>query len=271
MALKETVDCIESVIKQVSKDDVIIVVDNASPNNTGMQLLKKYKNNRKVLVVINDVNQGFARGNNLGIKIALKRYKCDFVICLNNDTLINKSGFRDLLIDEYEKHGFSVAGPKIIQSNGMICYASPTIPIHTTSIRACIGLISFIVRWILSFAGLDIIFERLFDKAVENNELSLRYCENVQLLGCCFIFTPKYFEKNHGFVKGTFLYLEELLLYLQTKKTNQIMAYDPELEIVHLGQISTHMSNSSDDRKYRRFRYKEHIKSFITVIKYIGK
>ena len=65
--MKETTDCICSIEKNIDGDKYnIVVVDNASPNGSGIQLEERYKENKRVHVILNSENQGFAKGNNLG-------------------------------------------------------------------------------------------------------------------------------------------------------------------------------------------------------------
>ena len=63
--LEETEKCIESIKTRCDADDyAIIVVDNKSPNDSGSILNKKYADDTKVAVILNDKNLGFANGNN---------------------------------------------------------------------------------------------------------------------------------------------------------------------------------------------------------------
>ena len=57
IAIEDTIECINSIINHIDTDNYeIVVVDNASPNNTGNDLLKKYKNHEKVSVILNNKN-----------------------------------------------------------------------------------------------------------------------------------------------------------------------------------------------------------------------
>lgn len=266
LALDETVACIESVSAVLKTGDFVIVIDNASPNNSGIELKNRYKNRNDICVLLNSRNLGFARANNIGIRFLREKRKCDFIICLNNDTLIEQKDFRDLILESFEKNKFAVAGPKILNKDRVLCYESPSISKHTTVFFTIIGLFSFVMRWVLSFVNLDLIYSKLVDYQ-EFNPLSLKYCENVQLLGCCFIFSPLFFEKMEGFDPRTFMYLEEEILYELTKWHTLKSVYDPNIEIIHLGQVSTCYYNRISSGKNRRFRYKEHIKSFFILIK----
>ena len=63
MATDETIICVDSILENVNGDKRIIIVDNASPNNSFDELNIKYKDNILVDVISTDENLGFAKGN----------------------------------------------------------------------------------------------------------------------------------------------------------------------------------------------------------------
>ena len=70
----DTIDCVDSILNNVDYQDYkIIVVDNGSTNNSGETLLKRYRNNEKIVVIIVEENLGFARGHNIGYEYDDKR------------------------------------------------------------------------------------------------------------------------------------------------------------------------------------------------------
>jgi GT2 family glycosyltransferase len=73
--------------------------------------------NRKIVLIRNDKNYGFAEGNNIGMRYALKAQNPDYILLLNNDTVV-KSDFLDKLVNAInsdERIGF--AGPIIYKYN----------------------------------------------------------------------------------------------------------------------------------------------------------
>ena len=44
-------------------------------------------------------NKGYASGNNIGIQILLD-HGCDYILVINNDTIVDKN-FLDILVDSY--------------------------------------------------------------------------------------------------------------------------------------------------------------------------
>ena len=88
--------------------------------------------NRKLILIKNEKNYGFAEGNNVGIRFALVKINPDFILLLNNDTVVKKD-FLDKLIHSseritYEKIGIwspkllKYSDPSIIDSTGHIFY-----------------------------------------------------------------------------------------------------------------------------------------------------
>ncbi len=86
-----TEDCIKS-IYQCDDRPTIILVDNSS-KVFDVERFSKYQD---VVIIKSKENLGFAGGNNLGIRYALKN-GFDYICILNNDTVIDNSIFKELL------------------------------------------------------------------------------------------------------------------------------------------------------------------------------
>ncbi len=124
---KDTVECLESLYSINYSNYNIIVVDNFSDDNS-IEKIKEYaKGNvevnskffdynlsnkpiklfelkkkeilltqkkpvlRGLVIIKNDKNYGFAAGNNIGIEYALKKVESDYILVLNNDTVVKKN------------------------------------------------------------------------------------------------------------------------------------------------------------------------------------
>lgn len=101
--------CVESL--QVSDYPAlrILVVDNGSDENKYEELCAAV---RGVEVVRSEDNLGFAAGNNIGIRHALER-DADYVLLVNNDTVIDPK-MVGMLVEVMERDSaFGVAGPII--------------------------------------------------------------------------------------------------------------------------------------------------------------
>lgn len=113
---KYNVACIESILANSSAAELkIIVVDNASQDDSMRLLGEKYAGNEQVELIRLDDNYGFSYANNVGIDRA-KEQGADYVMLLNNDTEI----MPDMLSQLWEcakRHPGSVAVPKIYYSD----------------------------------------------------------------------------------------------------------------------------------------------------------
>ncbi len=143
---KDTIECLESVFQINYPNFRVVLVDNHSTDDSiqkivdyadgkvkvesnffeystqnkplDYQILKKNENthinpDKKLTIIINDSNDGFAEGNNIGMRHALKDLESKYLLLLNNDTVVDKY-FLDSMVDEgetNEKIGF--LGPKI--------------------------------------------------------------------------------------------------------------------------------------------------------------
>jgi GT2 family glycosyltransferase len=78
-------DCVDSIFKFIGKIPFeVIIVDNASDSKS-TPILKKLAKNPKITMVYNKKNEGFAKGNNMGINLAQGKY----VLLLNSDTKVH--------------------------------------------------------------------------------------------------------------------------------------------------------------------------------------
>ena len=72
----------------------ILIVDNGSPDGSGARLHARYPNADYLQT---DRNLGYCGGNNLGLKRAMDG-GADYVLVLNNDTVVEKSCVRELML-----------------------------------------------------------------------------------------------------------------------------------------------------------------------------
>ena len=83
--------CIESVLASPSVcDKKIIVVDNASMDDSMELLRKRYNNDARIELIALEDNYGFSYANNVGIRRAMEKGS-DYVLLLNNDTEIDSA------------------------------------------------------------------------------------------------------------------------------------------------------------------------------------
>jgi len=80
----DTCECLDSLLRQDYPNIHVLVIDNASTDGAPAAIHAKFPN---VELLEFDENCGWAGGNNIGIRIALKR-NADLILLLNNDTVL---------------------------------------------------------------------------------------------------------------------------------------------------------------------------------------
>lgn len=151
---QDTIECLESLYKINYPDYHVIVVDNASSNGS-LQKIKEYCNGKlevkssffeytrenkplnileytedelksvennqipafDLLIIKNNENHGFAGGNNIGIKFAMKTLNSDYALLLNNDTVVDKYFLDELMKVAESSPQIGFVGPKTYYYN----------------------------------------------------------------------------------------------------------------------------------------------------------
>ena len=109
-------DCCESVLKTNYDNFEIIVVDNASVDNSHIKCKEKFE---KISLIENNKNLGYCGGNNVGIQNA----KGDFIVILNPDTTVEPNWLSELL-SVYNKYGEALYQPKHLSLNDKSIFMS---------------------------------------------------------------------------------------------------------------------------------------------------
>ena len=148
----DTLESLESVYQIKYPNYNIILLDNASKNDSIEKIreycdgkitieseffaysknnkpikLKEYKNNEidsiknsdidpsnnELILIKNDKNYGFTEGNNIGIEFALKMMHPDYVLLLNNDTVVDKYFLNELINTANNDDKIGFLGPKV--------------------------------------------------------------------------------------------------------------------------------------------------------------
>ena len=102
-------ECIDFVLKTEKNDFEIILVDNASHDNSHLKAKKKFPN---IHLITNKKNLGFCEGNNVGIREA----QGDYIIFLNPDTKVEPNWLEELS-KACQKNGEGFYQPKILNAD----------------------------------------------------------------------------------------------------------------------------------------------------------
>ncbi len=267
--IDETLRCINSIQSKIDTDNYhIIVVDNASPNHSGEILEKKYRNCNKITVILNERNEGFSKGNNIGFEYA-KKLGCDFICMMNNDTEIIQDNFYSIIEKEFEHSQFAVLGPEIYLADGSVCSYPKTILKLDELNQDRKRIYKQLLKNRFFIESIHLFLYKYIGKLIHWNKIRHyfreeikrdAYMENVRLHGCCLIFSNIYIQAFDGLEVRTDFYGEEDILFVRLIRHHMKSVYDPELKILHLEQAATSSINGKDYKK-RRFVYMKHLET----------
>ncbi len=242
---------INELLAQSTAHELIIqVVDNASPNESYEYLNDKFGEISNVHIYANSVNSGFAKGNNVGLRL-LESYSPDYALVLNNDIHFDIS-ILDKLIAVYERiNDAGAISPLQKYPSGDVDCKTLVLPDFIHDILSYTYFFSKVQRSSLAFS--------------EN--CSYPGVRKVDVIPGCFIFISFELFRSVGyFSEDTFLFCEERFLarklkdagrsgYLlldcsyihdHSKTINSEVALLRQLRMMHDGKVAY-------TRSYRRF------------------
>ncbi len=204
-----TIQTIEQLKKLSYKDFTVVVIDNASPNESD-KILKDNEKKYGYLYIQTGENCGFAKGNNVGLKYAVE-HGFDYSLIINNDLIIEDFQIIEKFIESCEADKkIACVGPKIVDLNN-----NPVYPY--------VNRMSF---W-------DMTFGLKKEKKQRASKLDEK-CYVYRVYGCC-MFVKNEFIKEIGFFdEGTFLYCEEEILAERFLQKKYMTLYNPEIKVIHM-------------------------------------
>ena len=69
--------------------------------------------NKKLILIKNNKNYGFAEGNNIGMRFILNNLNSDYVLLLNNDTVVDTDFLDELVKVAESEEKIGIVGPKV--------------------------------------------------------------------------------------------------------------------------------------------------------------
>lgn len=187
----------------------VVVVDNASINNEGRRIGKKFP---WMHLIQNKENYGFAKGNNIGIKYALKKFNPDYIFLLNNDTEIKSNAIKNMIEFAESRKDIGIVGCKLLYPNKLIQHAG---------------------GWIKPF-GMGHYGNREEDKGQYDKIKEVDY-----VTGAAFLIKREIIEKIGLLDEGFSPYFrEEVDFCFRAKKLGYKIIYYPKSKIIHYTSMS---------------------------------
>lgn len=207
------------------------VVVNNNPQEDLDKLKRRFK---KIVFLETGENLGFAGGNNFGIKYALKN-GADFVLILNNDTLLDDKDLLTQLVAVGNQS--AILGPKIHFASGFEYHQER----YTSSdLGKVIWYAGGIIDWqniLIAHRGVDELDQGQYDVSEETDFVS----------GCALFAGHRVFEKIGLFDERYFLYLEDLEFCQRAKSAGFKIRYVPQAKLWHKNAGSSSVGSPLHD------------------------
>jgi len=198
---------LESDIKFDSQNTDEINYKKKDPENAG-----KINNSihKQLILIKNEDNLGFAGGNNVGIKFALKNLNPNYILLLNNDTVVDKNFLKELVDTSNTNEDVGILGSKIYY------YDEPDV-IWSAGCK---------ISWKLS-RGIQIATNEL-DKGQYDEQREVEY-----ISGSAFFIKTEVIHKIGLMDEKYFLYFEESDWTLRANKAGYKTLYVPNANVWH--------------------------------------
>ena len=253
--------CIQSILKfSVGSSFEIIIVDNSSTDGSNEML--KGINSKKIKLIFNGKNLGFAKAVNIG----LRHSNGDFVLLVNPDTVFIENIASKLKKYIEENKMVGIIGCKVLNTDKSFQISSRrNFPyLHSLAFKL-IGLSKWFPRSkIFSSYNLTYLDENIISK-------------NISVSGSCMMFKREIIKKIGLFDERFFLYFEDTDFCFRTIKAGYKVVYYPEAQIIHHKRASSRKNileaKNHFDQSFLEFykKYKdEYYFNFLTLYVLIG-
>jgi GT2 family glycosyltransferase len=225
-----TAACIDSLLQQDYGKLTVLLVDNASFDGSGTRLRDKYP---AIIYLNTGANLGYTGGNNRGIRHALEN-GANFVMVLNNDTVVDRGCVSALMRAASEVGRFGAIAPKILywDDPGRIWFGGGD------------------YSWVRAIG-----VHRQLGKPDDLSRLA-RPEPITFVTGCCFLMPAAVAKEMAGFREDFFIYCEDVELSLRLRKAGYPMYYQPAARLLHReppGQrLASAFATRMRDRNRRR-------------------
>jgi len=226
----DTKACVDSLEQQDYPALSVLIVDNGSPDGSGPRLHARYPNAGYLQT---GQNLGYAGGNNRGMKQALDD-GAEYVLVVNNDTVLEKSCVRELVQAVRGEEGVGAVGAKILR------YDAPD--------RIWFGG--------GEFDRLRAIGRHIGENLVDANPAEREVRDVSFLTGCGLLIPAETLRKVGVFRDDFFAYCEDVDFCLRVSRKGLRLVYAPAARLKHrvppVGALLSPMQIRFRDRNRRR-------------------
>lgn len=211
------VACVLSALNQV---DEVIVVDNASSDDSLAQLKAVFPGDRRLKIVRNGKNLGFAAGCNIGAQASAGSH----LFFLNPDCVLTLDSVKRLLRVLDDDPDVGMVGGLLVNPDGTEqAGGRRAIPTPWRSFVRAFGLSRFADRWPRLFFDFHLHKQRLPSHPIEVEAIS----------GACMLIRRAAMKDVGRWDEGYFLHCEDLDLSMTLRRMGWKIMFVPDAKIVH--------------------------------------
>ncbi len=215
---KYTIDCVKSLLKSDYPNFVIYLIDNGSEINNFNELKVKLPNDERLILDRIDENIGYVGGVNHGL-VEAERIKSDYVLIMNNDTIIGPAAISRLVEAAQRYENNAIVSGKVYDYDNIDILQTIG---HGRSSRGLLDYSSYVNNKNKKDVG-------QFDKEME-----------MGMLDDIFWLVPREVLKKVGYYSDYFfLYGEQNDYALRAMKLGVKLIYTPDAKLWHKGKITT--------------------------------
>lgn len=250
-----TINCLRSLQSEVASlpGCHVYVVDNASPDGAADTVDEAIRANGWsdwATLIRAPNNGGFAYGNNIVVRLAMKaRPRPDYVLLLNPDTLVREGAFRSIL-------EFMASHPKVGIAGGRCEDPDTTPQVCSFRFPSPVGEFSSYLR-----LGL---FDRLVRRWITDTDQPKEPGPVDWVAGAFMIVRTEVFDAVGLMDEGYFLYFEETDFILRARRANWPCWHVPHSRVVHLvGQTTGVTAKHERPRRLPGFWFESRRRYFV--------
>jgi GT2 family glycosyltransferase len=197
----------------------IICIDDNSPDGSADMVAAEFPN---VILIRNEVNQYYAKNNNLGMELSKARYAC----LLNSDTVLISNAFHALIQFMDEHPDAAACGPKLLNPDMTVQHC----------IRSFVGPAAMVLQ--------SINWHKLFPKSKSVNryymtDFDYSRSQQVESIGTTAYIVRRSTWESAGMLDERFrLAVVDLAYNLMLKRKGFKIYYTPCAEVIHFGSQS---------------------------------
>lgn len=211
-------ECLISLHEQVTIPNLdIVVVDNASDDGSAAMIKQNFPNIR---LIQNSINRGFNRANNQGLYAA----RGQFLLSLNNDTII-PPGSLEKLVEFLQDHPeYGAAGGKLLSPNGNFQWQSRrSFPTPLAALTYLLGLRRY-------FPGVELFHRYALTHIAPEESLDVD-----ALSGACLLVRRDVYAQTGGMDDVFFMYGDDLDWCYRIRQQGWKIRYCADAPIIHYG------------------------------------